>query len=212
MTEQELINIARPLYKDSGPNQWPHILRAVKQAKDAAERTGTRLRPQDLAALYLHDAAKSRMSEYPETSDHGVASSILARKVLRGKLHSRLVNSIALAIAEHDHDVKPRSKISDVLMTGDANKPHLDWVIRKSYMKSKDKLGLRGEALRNNVLDRAKRYAILSGRKNIPTLYASAYADELKIIREQSKALSAANIDSAIAEALRKYKDEDPHA
>ena len=152
------------------------------------------------------------MSEYPETSDHGVASSILARKLLKGKLHSRLVNSIALAIAEHDRDVKPRSKISDALMTGDANKPDLDWVIRKSYLKSRDVFGRSGEDLISNVLNRARHNAVVSGRKHIPTLYASAYADRISEVRKQAKKLTRVNIEKRIASALKRYENEDVHA
>ena len=209
--EQLIQDIARPLYQDHGPNQWPHIQRVINSAKDISARTSQPLTNEALAALYLHDAAKAHMEEYPGVEDHGVASSILARKVLKGKMPQHSIATIANAIAEHNMDVKPRSKVSDILMSADTNLPDLDFIIRKSYMWSK-RNKLNNKDLLNNVYNAAVNKSVASGRKIIPPMFAKAYPKEIDAIRGRVAALRREDIKQLIKKALAKYRHLDQFA
>lgn len=209
--EQLIQDIARPLYQDHGPNQWPHIQRVVSTAKDMATKANRRIDDATLAALYLHDAAKSRMQDYPTVKDHGVASAILARAVLKGKLPNRTIATAANAIAEHNMDVPPRSLASDTLMSADANIPDLEFLARKSYLWSK-RNGLKGNALLDNVLNSVKNRTVASGRKHVPTLYSTVYAPEIAQLQRRAAATRREDIRGIIRNAMAKYKDMDPYA
>lgn len=206
---KELIKVARPFYKATGSNQWPHILRVLSQGTEIATRLGFELSRVDFAALLFHDVAKSRMGEFPGEHSHGRASAIMAREILKGYLSIDDIEIACSAIAEHEFDVVPSSKTSDLLMSSDANKPELLWILRKSFYKSSSTLGLSGEAQIINVFNHVKKRAICSGRQHVPELYASAFSDEIEKIKNEAAKLCIEDITAMVAVANEIYADMD---
>jgi HD superfamily phosphohydrolase YqeK len=201
----DLYTLARAKYGDEGYNQWPHIQRVVAQGQELADFRGKPLSRPELAALLLHDVAKH--DKKYKNMDHGVASAIVARELLKKRLKERQIASVANAIAAHNLGKDPKTKIGELLMASDANRPDLAWYLRKSYNKMRLSGYTEQQAL-DNAYNRAKQgYATFKGADYVPKLYSDAYKDQI----EQTE-LAATKLKRAqVRKLIDKYTKEHPN-
>lgn len=205
MTRDDLILLAKPLYKEDGPNQWPHIMRVLAQADKIAENRGKKLNNQEIAAVLFHDAAK-HLPEY-KNMDHGEASADLSRKILKDKMNKRTISAISNAIAQHNYDKQPNSQLAELLMASDANIPDLGWFLRKSYNKVRTAYGFSDEDALKNAYKYAKRGTPLLKTKSYrPKLWLELFRDDIDRTDRQIKALKL----SQVRKLIENYENEHP--
>jgi HD superfamily phosphohydrolase YqeK len=205
MTRNDLILLAKPLYKDDGPNQWPHIMRVLAQADKIAENRGRKLDNREVAAVLLHDSAKYR-PEY-QNMDHGEASAEFSRKILQNKLNKRTIQAISNAIAQHNYDKQPNSQLAELLMASDANIPDLGWFLRKSYNKVRTAYGYSEEDAVKNAYEYAKRGTpLLKNKKYRPKPWLELFGDDLQATERKINDLKL----SQVKKLIEKYEKEHP--
>lgn len=207
MNKQDLENLALKLYRHEGWNQMPHIRRVVSQAEDISKRLNKNITIPGYAALYLHDVGRN----YPEYKhlNHGVAGSKIVRKLLHGKMSPRAIAIVSNAIAEHDYIKPPRSAVSNLLMSSDANIPDLSWMVRKLYLRTKDMKQYKDLPEDELHLQTAK---YLNSHPDdvltTPPYYEEAYANNIGRLRDMLVNLKPSQVGRLISEADKKYGED----
>lgn len=207
MTRQELEQLAEKYYKKDGWNQMPHIRRVVSQAEDISKRMNRNITIPGYAALYLHDVGRN----YPEYKgmNHGQAGALVVRKLLSGKLSPRAIAIVANAIAEHDYNVTPRSNVSNLLMSADANKPDLAWIARKLYLRTKDMKQYKDLSESDLHMQTAK-YLNSHPDDVLSTApyYSEAFKGDIIGLRDKLIGLRPAQVGALIADADKRYGED----
>jgi hypothetical protein len=202
----DLYTLARAKYGDEGYNQWPHIQRVVAQGRELADFRGKPLSRPELAALLLHDVAKH--DKKYKNMDHGEASAVVARKLLKNKLNERQIASVAKAIALHNIDKDPKTRMGELLKASDANRPDLAWYLRKSYNKMRLSGYTEQQAL-DNAYNRAKQgYATFKGAEYVPQLYLDAYKDQIAQTDIAATKLKRAQVRKLIDKYTKEHPNE----
>lgn len=127
----DLSKLARPFYKDDGPNQWPHIQRVLRRAQEIAVQRGYPLNQIEEGSIYIHDTAKANKVGEP----HGALAAPFVDKAYGKALSPDVIEKIKQVVAEHDLDKSGTTPESRLLRAADANPPDLSWFLRKVYAK-----------------------------------------------------------------------------
>lgn len=195
--------IARKYYQADGQNQWPHIQRVVAQGRQLAKYRGRPLTETELAALYFHDVDKAKSGDV----DHGVYAAERMKQILKNKISERRLQRAANAIADHNFDRPARSAVGDLLRSADANKPDLDWFLRKSYNKMTGK-GLTHEQALVNALNKAKEHVHTAGHlESPPKLYNELFAKEIAKANREADRLKLEEVWGRI----QRYNEQHPN-
>lgn len=149
-TIDPLLQPARSLYKDDGPNQWPHIQRVLNRAKEIAASRGKPLSDVERASIYLHDAAKANKTD--TELRHGLAAAPYVDRVYGSILTPEQIQSVKDAIAAHDLKKRPPTPEGRLLKAADSNPPDLGWFLRKVYAKRINK-GMTPEQAYQDIMD-----------------------------------------------------------
>lgn len=206
MDRNGLIALSKPYYKEDGPNQWPHIMRVLSQADKIAEIRGKKLTNAELATILLHDSAK--FSPEYQNMDHGVASGLLAREILKNKLNKRTISAISNAISQHNYDKQPKTQLADLLMSSDANIPDLSWFLRKSYNKVRTQYGYSEDEALKNAYEYAKRGTpTLRTKKYRPKHWLELFSDDIEATEREIARLKLKDVKKLI----EKYEKEHPN-
>ena len=201
---KQLEAIARRYYKKDGQNQWPHIQRVVQQAELLAKYRGKALDETELAALYFHDVDKNKSGEM----DHGAYAALRMKEILKGKIAERRLQIAANAVADHNLDKPSRSAVGDLLRSADANKPDLDWFLRKSYNKMTGK-GLTHDQALANALDKAQEHVHTAGHlNNPPKMYTELFAKEIAKANREADRLKLEEVWGRIQRYNEQHPDE----
>ena len=199
----DIESIAKQYYKEDGQNQWPHIQRVVAQAKKLAEYRNKPLSETELTALYFHDVDKSKAGDM----DHGHHAANRVRQILKDKISERRLQIAANAIYSHNEDKPSPTKVADLLRSADANKPDLNWFLRKSYNKMTGK-GLTHEQALENALNKAKDHVHTAGHlKHPPKMYNELFAKEIAKANKEADNLKLEDVYNRILQ----YNAEHPY-
>lgn len=200
--------IAKKYYKEDGQNQWPHIQRVLEQANKLAAYRGRPLNETELAALYFHDVNKADSGDV----DHGVYAAERTKQILKNKISERRLQRAANAIAEHNLDTPASTQLADLVRSADANKPDLDWYLRKSYSKMTKK-GWSHERAIQNAYDRVKQHMhTLSNMENPPKLYTELFAKEIEQANKEADKLKFEDVYKRIQQYTEKHPEESLYA
>lgn len=199
--------IARRYYQADGQNQWPHIQRVVSQATQLAKYRGRPLTETELVALYFHDVDKAKAGDM----DHGQYATQRVKQILKNKISERRLQRAANAIAVHNEDKPSPTQLADLLRSADANKPDLNWFLRKSYNKMTKK-GLTHEQALQNALNKAKEHVHTAGHlNNPPKLYNELFAKEIAKANREADRLKLEEVWGRIQQYNAEHPDESFH-
>ena len=204
-TPDPLLQPARSLYKDDGPNQWPHIQRVLNRAKEIASSRGKPLSDVERASIYLHDAAKANKTD--TELRHGLAAAPYVDRVYGSILTPEQIQSIKDAIAAHDLKKKPPTPEGRLLKAADSNPPDLGWFLRKVYAKRINK-GMTPEQAYQDILD-SKKYLLGSIKYNAKGAKWGGAKEDPKRYRENLKQFKRFDIDQ-IRSTVEQYLKEHP--
>ena len=125
----KLVQLARPFYNYTGPNDWSHIQDVRRRAAAMTRKLyGRGLTPEEYAAVLFHDSTKHEMG----AENHGRTAGVRAAHVLAAAMSPQSLGEVTEAIAVHDDNLpKFPSRTAELLASADANPPDLKFGFSK---------------------------------------------------------------------------------
>jgi hypothetical protein len=201
--QNSIMRTARPLYKDDGSNQWPHISRVLTEGYKYCDMLKMEMSDTLYAAILFHDCAKG---ECKSKKDHGVESARKAKPLIKQFFDSKDLDIVLTAISEHNIPKPASSKIGELLKAADAPILDIPWFLNRVYWKRKEK-GMSDEEAFSECLEVIQKGDLTYDRPNMyqPKYWTMRYGKDIPRVRKEIEELTVDKVKRIVKDYIKKY-------